>query len=254
MTIAAWNHTGFRWVAGIVCQTSEQYEAAPRRAMIVPNSSPSVESTEFVWPRPYAAWIGNIKPAKRPESCVAIARHLLPHGVDLVMVGRMQDSSYRWLEERTQVPENLHYIGVRELEAVNGILRQSLALLHTGMPEGFPNVFIQAWLHGKPTVSLECDPSGVIEKHGLGVAAHGSEELFHQAVCEVVTDETLARQLGANAARFAREHCDLSRNIHRLESLLIELGERRRGSTKPTSGETEIATLTTDRPRGIRGR
>ena len=42
-------------------------------------------------------------------------------------------------------------------------------LLSTSDAEGFPSVFVEAWAHGTPVVSLKIDPDRVIARHGLGV-------------------------------------------------------------------------------------
>jgi glycosyltransferase involved in cell wall biosynthesis len=209
-----------------VCQTPEQLEAAPVRSSIVISNSGSLSrSIYFSWPRPYVAWVSNIKAAKRPELCLNLARRLLPHGVDLVMIGRMVDPSYDWLENSAANSENLYYIGPRRLDEVDGVLAGALALVHTCMPEGYPNVFIQAWLQGTPTVSLEFDPGGIIRNQGLGYVSGGDEQQFHQDVMKIITDTEAARQAGDKAKRYAREHCAPERNVAKLEAFLAEVSD-----------------------------
>ena len=146
---------------------------------MIPNSAQKCRQVPFSWPRPYVAWVANLKPSKRPELCVELARHLLPHGVDLVMVGRLVDPAYCWLEDLS-ASENLHYIGPRSVEEVSGVLAGALALVHTCMPEGFPNVFIQSWQQATPTVSIEYDPGGIIKTHALGYVSEADEQRFHR--------------------------------------------------------------------------
>jgi glycosyltransferase involved in cell wall biosynthesis len=224
LLVERWNYGGYRWVSGIVCQTPEQLEAVPiRSSIVIPNSSQPPGLVQFSWPRPYVAWIANLKAAKRPEMCIGLARQLLPCGIDLVMVGRIVDPKYQWLDQPAKTSANLHYLGSRSPEEVNGILARSLALVHTCMPEGYPNIFIQAWQQGIPTVSLEFDPGGIIEKHGLGYVSGGDEQQFHRDVLKIVADAKLARQIGQSAKHYAREHCAPKGNIAKLEAFLAEI-------------------------------
>ena len=221
-----WNYSGYRWVKGIVCQTPEQSKMAPlSRTTVIFNSGWPSNPRPFSWPRPYVVWVSNIKRAKRPELCVALASHLLTQGIDVVMIGRMIDEGYSWLEGGAPGPQNLHYIGPRTLEEVDGVLAGARALVHTCMPEGFPNVFIQAWLQGIPTVSLEFDPAGIIKSHRLGYVSAGDVQQFHKDVLQIATDSEIACQAGNRARVFAHEYCVPGRNAARLEAFLAEVIE-----------------------------
>jgi glycosyltransferase involved in cell wall biosynthesis len=224
LLLERWNYAGYQWVKGVVCQTSEQLTIAPRsHSIVIPNSARPHRNFTFSWPRPYVAWVANVKASKRPEVCVALARQLLPRGVDLVMVGRLIDASYRWLEASTTAAKNLHYIGPRSIEEVDGVLAGALALVHTCMPEGFPNVFIQSWQQRTPTVSLEYDPGGIIRKYELGYVSEGDERRFHQDVLRLVNDPVLARETGERGQRYVMEQCDAKSNIAKLETFLREV-------------------------------
>jgi glycosyltransferase involved in cell wall biosynthesis len=224
LLLERWNFSGYRWVSGVVCQTREQLAAAPKlRAVVIPNSARMRRSLPFSWPRPYVAWVANLKASKRPELCVELARHLLPHGVDLVMVGRLVDPAYRWLEDYVEKSQNLHYIGARSVEEVSGVLATALALVHTCMPEGFPNIFIQSWQQGTPTVSIEYDPGGIIKTHALGYVSQADERRFHQDVLRLVKDPALARKAGERGRRYVMEHCDAKTNVAKLETFLREV-------------------------------
>ena len=224
LLLERWNFGGYRWVSGVVCQTPEQLAATTtHRAIVIPNSAHPNHGKPFSWPRPYVAWIANLKASKRPELCVALARHLLPHGVDLVMVGRLVDPAYGWLEDSVSASENLHYIGPRSVEEVSGILAGALALVHTCMPEGFPNIFIQSWQQATPTVSIEYDPGGIIKTHALGYVSEADERRFHQDVLRLIKDPTLARKAGERGRRYVREHCDAKANVGKLETFLKEV-------------------------------
>ena len=84
------------------------------------------------------------------------------------MVGCVRNKRYAYFEDPAATPVNLHYLGPKTVAEVNGILAKSQFLVHTCEPEGFGNVFIQAWLQGRPTLTLEYDPDGIIAREALG--------------------------------------------------------------------------------------
>jgi glycosyltransferase involved in cell wall biosynthesis len=180
----------------------------------------------FAWPRPYVAWVGNLKARKRPELCPDIARALAPHGIDLVVAGPAQDERYRWLTRPVSGVSNLHHVGQLTPAEVTGLLAGARALAVTSMPEGFSNVMIQAWWGATPTVTLEYDPDGLVAAEGLGAVADGDVERFLAETVRIARDEDGAGSAaGGRAARLAREQFAEAPILDRLEALLAEVAE-----------------------------
>jgi glycosyltransferase involved in cell wall biosynthesis len=180
----------------------------------------------FSWPRPYVAWVANLKARKRPEQLTPLAHALAPHGVDLVVAGAVQDERYRPLSAPDPAVANLHPLGPLAPARAAGLIAGARCLAVTSRPEGLSNAMIQAWWHGVPTVSLDYDPDGAIAEHGLGAVCAGDEDAFRAATVAQVTDVALRDAAGARARAYARARFALDENVALLEALLEETVER----------------------------
>jgi glycosyltransferase involved in cell wall biosynthesis len=211
------------FVDAVVCQVSELVDILPvRKQVVVPNSMP-LEAAEFTWPRPYVVWVASIKAKKNPEKYRELARALKGRlNVDFLMVGAIQDKKYQYLARAEKTGDNFYYLGPKPLSEVNGILKNCLFLVHTCNPEGFPNNMIQAWLQGKPTISLYYDPESFIEQHHIGFHSRSFDKFVHD-VRTLIDDKELRDEMGARAAAFAREYFDPGKNVRRLEELMLSL-------------------------------
>jgi glycosyltransferase involved in cell wall biosynthesis len=207
-------------VAVLTVQREDFLGRAPVVRQRVVRNLVSAERASFSWPRPYAAWVANLKRRKRPELLPVIAERLAPHGVDLLVAGAVQDERYRGLLARERVPPNLHDLGVLDQEQVNGLLAGARFVAMTSEEEGFSNVLIHAWWSGVPTISLEHDPDALIVREGLGHAADGDLDTFLAAVERFATDPEDAHAAGSRAAALARRMFDRGANLSALEDAL----------------------------------
>lgn len=167
-----------------------------------------------------ALWTSNIKRIKQPELFIELARRLKDTDIQFRMIGEIQDKRYKpMLDRANHELANFEYMGKRELEEVQELLGRSALLVHTCVPEGFPNNFIQAWLAGVPVVTYEFDVDNIIERCGLGYYAHGDFNKFVAQCLLLCEDEEQNRQMGERAIQFARENHDPEINIRKIEEI-----------------------------------
>jgi glycosyltransferase involved in cell wall biosynthesis len=83
--------------------------------------------------------------------------------------------------------------------------RKAALLVSTSNSEGFPNVFLQSWQFGTPTVSLNIDPDGVIEHYELGKLS-GTFGKLVEDVETLLKMSDLRKRLGKNAIGYAAEN------------------------------------------------
>lgn len=210
----------FRHVAAVAAQRRDFLGRAP---VALQRHVPNVvdpRTGPFARPRPYVAWVANLKPRKRPELLVPIAQALAPHGIDLVVVGAVQDPRYAHLAAPLDEAPTLHALGPLPPHAAAGVIAGARALAVTFRPEGLSNALLQAWWHGVPTVSLDYDPDGLIASASLGAVCDGEVERFLAALVRHATDDTVRSEAGARAAALARERFAVDANVTALEELL----------------------------------
>ncbi|MFT4850170.1 MAG: hypothetical protein ACI83B_002722 [Sediminicola sp.] len=176
----------------------------------------------FEWPRPYFIWIGNIKRHKAPEAYLQACRAFDQAGVDFLIAGSIYDREYDHFKDEDSLPKNFYYLGQLEITNANAAIKGALALVHTCRPEGFPNVFLQAWALGKPVVSLNFDPQGIIKEYGVGFHSVTPSQflidLKHVAKAIDLKDEYSRISLALTAVKFNRQ-----KNIDSLIEVINEV-------------------------------
>jgi len=219
-------YRALRDVAVLTVQREDFLGRALTRHQVVVRNSGAVDlaagdggGAPFAWPRPYVAWVANLKRRKRPDLLPALAERLAPLGVDVLFAGALQDDRYAPLL-RPGVAANLHHLGVLDHAAVSGLLAGARCVAVTSEEEGFSNVLIHAWSLGVPTVTLEHDPDGLIARQGLGAMADGDIDRLLAEVERYATDPQLSARAGAHAAVLARGLFDREANLEALESAL----------------------------------
>jgi glycosyltransferase involved in cell wall biosynthesis len=103
-------------------------------------------------------WVGTIHGYKRPEMFLDIAEQL-PQ-LRFVMVGgpsvggeRLKPGYFEAIRDRAAQMKNVEFTGFLPLAQVEPWFDQARVLVSTSVYEGMPNVFLQAWARGVPTVA-----------------------------------------------------------------------------------------------------
>lgn len=216
------NHLGFLLVNGVIAQLHQQTGHLPvKREVVIPNSV-DARTVPFTWEKPFVLWASSLKTSKNPERFLELAAQFQQAPVDFLMVGHISNPRYERLVRDAQGLPNFHYLGVVSYHELNGMLRASLFLAHTCAPEGFPNVFIQAWMQAKPVVSLYYDPDDLLATHQLGYCSETFEQ-FVQDTQRLIDNIEDRNTIGIRVEAFARQHFDLASNAQKIEAFLKEI-------------------------------
>ena len=154
--------------AMIVAQTVQQQQALEKvfdcRIELVRNPCALGPGASGKSSTPLVVWAGSLRPFKRPELCLAVARRM-PE-VRFILVGarapRHGDLADRVEAEAAAIP-NLELTGF-----VRRMFAEAHVLLNTSPMEGFSNAFLEAWSGGTPVVAT-VDPDDIMNPGKLGL-------------------------------------------------------------------------------------
>jgi glycosyltransferase involved in cell wall biosynthesis len=214
---------GYRLADVVVVQTAEQArlssERLGRNATLIgsiaePQPTGSREPEAFLW-------IGRIDEIKRPRAYVELAR-AVPEARFWMIIARVDDAppALAGIEQASAELPNIELLPQRPRSAILELISRSAALVSTSESEGMPNVFLEAWAQGVPTLSLSHDPDGVIKRFGLGgVAGDNPQELARMAA-ELWSSRDDQEEVAAACRQYvAREH-DLDRVVEKWAAIL----------------------------------
>ncbi|HEX4332414.1 MAG TPA: glycosyltransferase family 4 protein [Usitatibacter sp.] len=108
-------------------------------------------------PRGYVLWTASIRPSKRAELALEIARRL-PRQRFVVIGGpdpdRKSQEYFASLQEAARTLPNVEMRGFVPFTQAEQWFNGARVVLNTSLYEGFPNTFLQAWSRAIPTVAF----------------------------------------------------------------------------------------------------
>ena len=150
----------------------------------------------------YVAWVGVLRPLKRVDLLIEIARKA--PNVHFVVCGGttafMSPPGYgEGLVNALSAIPNIKHLGHVDPQTTLRVIADASLLLSTSDEEGYPSVFLEAWSAGTPVVSLTVDPDEVIQRKVLGVVTGNVD----RAVREIASllEKPEKREEMANCAR-----------------------------------------------------
>ena len=164
-------------------------------------------------------WVNNMRPFKRPELALKLARMLPDYR--MVMIGGPcsgQHDYYKKIETEAKKIKNLEFMGFVPYHEVNSYFLRAKAFINTSESEGFPNSFLQAWIRGVPVISF-FDPDSLISTHGLGYSPENIEQMA-ECISELLKDESKRVKIGESAREFTIKHYSPENVVHQYIELL----------------------------------
>ncbi|MCD4664981.1 MAG: glycosyltransferase family 4 protein [Bacteroidales bacterium] len=167
----------------------------------------------------YLLWVGTIRAIKQPDLFLQIARHFPEHRF-LIIGGEGDDKElFNKIKNDAGKIQNLEFIGFVSHKKIFEYYKKALALVSTSKTEGFPNVFLEAWVHSIPVISLSVDPDGIISKYKLGFHSKN----FYQMIDDIRTllkNTNLRMEMGVNARKYVEKKHNIKRIVDQYENLI----------------------------------
>jgi glycosyltransferase involved in cell wall biosynthesis len=201
---------GLRHADIILAQTAAQRtlmrQNFGRECQVIPSLVAAADAA-----RPLAArdidllWISNIRPFKRPDLALELARR--EPSLTLHMVGGRQPGSeqyYADIERQAAAQPNVVFHGHVPQESTYQLMARARLFLNTSDSEGFPNTYLQAWARGTPTVAC-FDPDGVIGREELGFPVRDIARM-RTALHALLENEALWQATSARCQSYVAAH------------------------------------------------
>jgi glycosyltransferase involved in cell wall biosynthesis len=226
---------GVRSAGAVVVQTRQQADLARRafpRLSRVAEVPSFAEPAELSTARPEAfLWVGRLDEIKRPLRYVELAE-AVPHAHFWMLVrqidpersggvpgGRRDHVLEGEVYDRAARLPNLELLEQRPHPETMELVARSVAVVNTGPVEGMPNLFLEGWARGVPALTYQFDPDGRIARHGLGVAAEGSRERFHEGARRLWHERDDRHEL----SRRVRAHVESTHGLDAVTDQWVEL-------------------------------
>ncbi|WP_020529664.1 glycosyltransferase family 4 protein [Flexithrix dorotheae] len=165
-------------------------------------------------------WIGRLRPFKRPDRLIELAKVLEDHNISMKVIGKVSMDKYGlMLKKYSDETDHLLLLGELKPEEVQKMLLESMFLINTSEYEGFSNTFIEAWLRGVPVFSFEVDPDNIICENKIGLVSKNNSELS-QEIIKLCDDFSSWKLLSAKCQEFALDTFDITKAVNRLEKIL----------------------------------
>lgn len=164
-------------------------------------------------------WVSNLRPVKRPEVVLELARRL--PDVRFTLAGGPlpgTDEYFRSVREAASSIPNISFPGAVPYAEVGTLFSRAKLFLNTSEIEGFPNTFLQAWVRGVPVVAF-FDPDSLIKHRQLGHTATDLDDMLN-AIQRLLGEDAQRKRIGERArayavAQFGAKHI-ASRNLELL--------------------------------------
>jgi len=164
-------------------------------------------------------WVGTIRAIKQPDLFLKIAKHFPEY--NFVMIGGLGENIELFNDTKNAASQikNLDFKGFVTHDKISDYYKKAFLLINTSEMEGVPNVFLEAWMHSIPVISLNVDPDGVLSKYKLGYCSKSFNQLLSD-VKKLMEDKKLLNIMGKNGRKYIEENHELKKLVNKYEKLI----------------------------------
>jgi glycosyltransferase involved in cell wall biosynthesis len=169
---------------------------------------------------PTIIWVGSLAEVKQPELFVQIAEKIPEATFLMIGGGREGHEIPDYIKEKEVELPNFRYLGVVPFSQIDTFFERATALVNTSLFEGFPNAFIQSWMHQTPVVSLNADPDEIICNLKMGFHSRSVEQMVKD-IRELLQNQDLCRTMGQNGRRYVEKYHDIDAIVQDYEGVFL---------------------------------
>ena len=203
-------HRGVRCADGIINQTIHQQKMLKLNY----NKTGTIVSSYFKYDHlneiikeNKLLWLANLSRVKQPEIFINLSERL--HGECdwfFFLAGSTTDSVYKHkIDKLASINPNLKVLGFIPFDDTSSLFSISKIFINTSRSDsdGVPNSFIQAWLHGVPTISLNHDPNGWITENEIGFFCKGNVDYMFEKCIYLIKNPDKLKCMSERCLKFA---------------------------------------------------
>lgn len=209
----------------VITQSDDQKRAVHKKY--------GIESTVFrsSYPMPqhqpeakgdYVLWVGRIVQWKKPHMFLEIAERMPERRFIMIGPQSCSNAYFDDFRKHRESLTNVIYIQYVAFKDIDRYFRDARVFVNTSTLEGFPNTFIQAFMHGTPVLSMRVDPDDIIKRNKLGLVSTSSAAI-DDFLLMCGEDNTPYKNMSERCYAYARESHDINRNLPKLVDLLDQV-------------------------------
>jgi glycosyltransferase involved in cell wall biosynthesis len=207
----------------VVAQTEFQREYLEQNygvhnALVIRNGSFINPFNPMLWRDQTVVWVGTLYPYKGIEKVFELAQILPELQFEIIGgPGRGSEAYYDQMQLKAHNFGNIQWRGLVPNNQIDSEISGVLALINTtvtyqGIPnlEGFPNVYLEAWRNGVPTLTLNNDPDEVIHQNSIGYRCWTVEKMAAD-LARLASDTKARQQMGQSARDYVEQEHDMTK-------------------------------------------
>ena len=150
-------------------------------------------------------WVNNLRHFKRPDLFISLAKRL--PNLQFCMIGGEQTDSrdlFEKISQQAALLPNVTFCGRVPYQEIDKNYARARVFINTSDSEGFPNSYLQAWVHGTPTVAF-FDPDNIIKSCGLGYIVQSLDEMANK-VCELLANGQVWKEKSDRCQQYMKRY------------------------------------------------
>ena len=172
-------------------------------------------------------YVGAMAKMKQPELFIRLAE-AIPEARFQMIGGPSDLNYYNKIKELSAKIPNLEFLGFVPFNEGNEYFSRAAVLVNTSKGESYPPyVFVQAWMHSTPVITLNNNPDTdeIMHRYKLGLHSKSFDQLVED-VKTLLKDEALREEMGVNG----REYVEREHDINKIIGKHIEVFKQLSGS------------------------